>query len=235
MVELASDLKRGENRARAITTAALGATFLVAALAPQNTRAVFIIDGGLPKAFTATLADSGAGRSASYLSGLAGPRNLGLRRAEVPGLAFPRGARPGGAVPAGATPAGTTPDVGTGNAVTPLPRQELASVDTANPGQTGAGQPFSPFIAQPTGAASGLAATTPGTGTPGTGTPGTGTPGTGTPGTGTPGTGTPGTGTETPDNVSAVPEPSTWAMLLSGFLLIGVALRRGRRRATAAA
>lgn len=32
--------------------------------------------------------------------------------------------------------------------------------------------------------------------------------------------------------VTAIPEPATWAMLLTGFALIGVALRRGRRRST---
>ncbi len=36
-------------------------------------------------------------------------------------------------------------------------------------------------------------------------------------------------------NAGAVPEPSTWAMLISGFGLVGFALRTTRRRAAFAA
>ncbi|RZM32484.1 MAG: PEP-CTERM sorting domain-containing protein [Sphingomonas sp.] len=32
--------------------------------------------------------------------------------------------------------------------------------------------------------------------------------------------------------MSSVPEPSTWAMLLGGFMVIGMALRQRRRGAT---
>lgn len=229
MAEQVSDFKRGENKARTITVGVLSATFLIAAMAPQNTRAVFITDGGLPKAFTATLASNGAGpgRNASYLSGLADPRTpgRGLRRADVPPAAFVLGARP--VTPVGAAPGASAPDA---VAPAPLPPVQLASVGTGGNQPNGGGQPFAPAIQQPGAGSSGFAGTTPGGGTPGT-------PGSGTPGSGTPGTGNPGTVPATPTPVSAVPEPSTWAMLLSGFLVVGSALRLARRtrRATIAA
>jgi len=221
MAEQVSDFKRGENKARAI-----------AAMAPQNTRAVFITDGGLPKAFTATLASNGAGpgRNASYLSGLADARapDRGLRRADVPPAAFVLGARPVTPVtPVGAAPGAVAPDA---VAPAPLPPVQLASVENGGNQPNGGGQPFAPAIQQPGAGSSGFAGTTPGGGTPGA-------PGSGTPGSGTPGAENPGTVPATPTPVSPVPEPSTWAMLLSGFLVVGSALRMARRtrRATIAA
>jgi hypothetical protein len=232
MAEQVSDFKRGENKARAITVGVLSSTFLIAAMAPQNTRAVFITDGGLPKAFTATLASNGAGpgRNASYLSGLADPRapGRGLRRADVPPAAFVLGARPVTPVtPVGAAPGAVAPDA---VAPAPLPPVQLASVENGGNQPNGGGQPFAPAIQQPGAGSSGFAGTTPGGGTPGA-------PGSGTPGSGTPGAGNPGTVPATPTPVSPVPEPSTWAMLLSGFLVVGLALRMARRtrRATIAA
>ena len=129
MAEQVSEFNRVENKARSIIVAALGATFLLGALAPQNTRAVFIIDGGLPgaKAFTATLGPNGRPRGASYLSGLAGPRGPAdsrygrtpnrARSADTPPGAFSRG-------PAPVVPVGSVPDGA--NAVAPLPREALA-------------------------------------------------------------------------------------------------------------
>ena len=231
MAEQVSDFKRGENKARALTVGVLSTTFLIAAMAPQNTRAVFITDGGLPKAFTATLASNGAGirsgigpgslstRNASYLSGLADPRapgaDRGTRRSQVPPAGFVLGARPlppvapGGGAPGAVGPVAETP--------APLPPVEVASVGTGGTGPTAGGQPFAPVIQQPGSGSSGFAGTTPGGGTPGT------------PGSGTPGAGNPGTGTDTPTPAPAVPEPSTWVMLLSGFLVVGSALRMARR------
>ena len=220
MAEQTSDFKRGENKARAATVGVLGVTFLIAAMAPQNTRAVFVTDGGLPKAFTATLASNGPGesvsypgRNASYLSGMADPRAPGagrrLRRSDVPPPGFANGPRAvppvGGAGPGASAPDGLTQPI--------LPPDQLASVATGSNAPLGAGQPFAPTISQPTAGAPGLTASTPGGGSPGSGTPGAGNPG---------------TGTDTPTPVSPVPEPSTWVMLLSGFLLVGGALRMRR-------
>ena len=232
MAEQVSDFKRGENKARALTVGVLSATFLIAAMAPQNTRAVFITDGGLPKAFTATLASNGAGigpgtvsnRNASYLSGLADPRtpgaDRGSRRSEIPPAGFVLGARPltpvapGGAAPGAVGPVAETP--------APLPPVDVASVGTGGTGPTAGGQPFAPIIQQPGAGSSGFVGTTPGGGTPGS------------PGSGTPGAGNPGTVPASPTPAPAVPEPSTWIMLLSGFLVVGSALRIARqtRRAT---
>lgn len=227
MAEQVSELNRGENTARTVTVGALSVVFLIAAAAPQNTRAVFITDGGLPKAFTATVDSDGPARRASYLSGLAGPRgpaatrsgnppaDRGTRRAEYPGVAFARGLPP-------VSSAGDT--VADPNAI-PFVQDVVADVATGSPAPEGAGQPFSPVIAQAVTGAPGFVAS-PGGGTPGTGGTG-GTPATGgTPGTG--GTGNPNTGTNNPTPVSAVPEPSTWLYLLGGFLMIGGALRRRR-------
>jgi hypothetical protein len=58
---------------------------------------------------------------------------------------------------------------------------------------------------------------------PGTPGGGGGTPGGGTPGGGTPGGGTPGTGL--PPISSNAPEPTSWALMISGFGLVGAAMR----------
>lgn len=204
------DFKRSENKARSLIVGALGATLLLAALAPQNTRAVFITDGGLPgaKAFTATVGPNRtAQRLGNFLSGAADPRGpLGTRSRGIPGA--------GGFIPA--APSAIAP--GTSGAIPPV---DVAENTVAQPpltpavqsgpvsGTTGGVQPFAPGMAQPVAGAPGFGVVTPGT--PG-GNPGTPT--------------TPGT-PETP--VSAVPEPTTWTMLLGGFLLIGCALRMRRR------
>jgi len=224
MAEQASDFRRGENKARAITVGVLSATFLIAAMAPQNTRAVFITGGGMPQAFTATLASNGPGpgRNASYLSGLADSRTpgagRGLRRSDVPPGAFGAGARP---VTPG-TPIGTAPGAVAPNAVTPasLPSVEIASIPAGSVVPTGGGQPFAPTIQQPGAGSSGFAGTTPDAATPGT-----------------PGSGNPGTVPATPTPAPAIPEPATWLMLISGFLAVGCVLRMGRstRRSAIAA
>ena len=225
MAEQVSEFNRVENKARSIIVAALGATFLLGALAPQNTRAVFIIDGGLPgaKAFTATLGPNGRPRGASYLSGLAGPRGPvdsrygrtpnRVRSADTPPGAFTRGPAP--VVPVGSVPNGA-------NAVAPLPREALADAGLGANTPNGTPAQFTPIISQPVAGGSGVPVG-------GTDTPGN--PGTGNPGTGNPGAGNPGTpGTDNPPPVSAVPEVSTWILLLSGFLMIGATLRNGRRK-----
>ncbi|WP_242139356.1 MULTISPECIES: PEPxxWA-CTERM sorting domain-containing protein [unclassified Sphingomonas] len=222
-----SEFNRGENKARSLIVGALSATLLLAALFPQNTRAVFITDGGLPgaKAFTATLGTTGPGQRSSYLSGIAAPRGPldrrsattpaaygPARRADTPAVAFTRGVPP-------TAPVGTGPVEVAANTVSPPGRDALVDAGLGTPA-SGTAQPFTPAISQPVAGASGFSGANPGTGTPGTTTPGTTTPGTTTPGTTTPGTPTP---------VSAVPEPSTWAMLLGGFLMVGCALRLRRR------
>ena len=213
------EFKSGENKARSLIMGALAATLLVAALAPQNTRAVFIIDGGLPgaKAFTATVGPNGAGpRPGSFLSGLAGPRGpVGQRSRGIPGAGRPgeRNVVPVG--PQGAT--GAIPPVALADNSFTQPGRDAAVDAGVGAAPSGAGQPFAPFVSQSV-SGSGFGGTTPGTpGTPGSpGSPGT--------------PGTPGTTTPTP--VSSVPEPSTWAMLLGGFMVIGMALRQRRRGAT---
>lgn len=94
----------------------------------------------------------------------------------------------------------------------------LGGANPATGGGGGAGTPTDTPTATPTGTPTGTPTDTPTT-VP-TGTP-TGTP------TDTP-TVTP---TDPGNPVPAVPEPSTWLMMIVGFLAMGHALRRGQRRA----
>ena len=162
----------------------------------------------------------------------------GLPSVLIPGASKPGGGTPGAGTPSGGTPGGATPGSATPGGGTP-------ASGTPGGGTPGAGTP---------------SGGTPGGGTPGSGTPGGGTPGGGTPGGGTPGGGTPGGGPPIippdsgpplfpPDGMppsggppegpgpggpemspAAIPEPSTWAMLLLGFFGVGAALRARKAR-----
>lgn len=218
------DLKRSENKARSLIVGALGATLLFAALAPQNTRAVFITDGGLlgAKAFTATVGPNRSSRLlGNFLSGAADPRGpLGTRSRGIPGPGGFISATPGAVPPA--TPGAIPPGDVASNAFT-QPPSDANGVSGLGNGPTGGAQPFAPGFAQPIAGAPGFGVVTPGTpGTPGSpGNPGT--------------PGNPATPTNPGTPVSAVPEPTTWMMLLGGFLLIGCALRMRRRAQVQAA
>lgn len=214
------DFKRGENTARSAIVVVLGALFLLGGLGPQNTRAVFLTNGGLPgaQAFTATLGPNG--QVANFLSGVAGPRGP-----VAGGPARDRsGARPVEAVtPRNAVPATDTAQTVPGTALpgVSVPVGRDAGVDAGlgnGPAGGGGGQPFTPGIRQPIGAAPGFGGTPTGPGNPTNPVDPTNPT--------NPVNPTDPTG---PTPVSSIPEPSTWAMLLGGFLLIGWSLRRARR------
>lgn len=151
----------------------------------------------------------------------------------------PGGGTPGGGTPGGGGAGGGGAGGGGGPVVIPgdpgFPGQpELPGVpgQPENPVLPGGGFPGDggPGGGLPGGGLPGGG--NPGGGSPGGDMPGWGLPGGGLPGGGLPGGGLPGGGLPG-GGAAVVPEPATWLFLLSGFGLVGFALRRRQRGARA--
>jgi hypothetical protein len=183
---------------------------LIGSLAPRNERALFVTGADTaPKAFAAIAPPPAA------FSGLFDIATPFRPRAYQIGIPRRRSSR-GGGVPDGLTnvrPAGATPGDVSPVSSTSSPTQ-LASLDP-----TGFGLPGGPL------AGSGPLSFGPGATAAGPGAPVVPTDPSAPGGGGSAGPGIPGNPV-TP--VGAVPEPSTWAMLLLGFFGLGTLFRRGR-------
>ena len=247
-------LANAQARQRAIVIL-IGCLLLLSSMNSVNERALFLPTGAPVGAFSAVPALQPV--AALTAPAFVGPPPF-LRSSRLVAIANPPTAltppagAPGNGIAAPAFPGADTsaPPQPQPDAFTPAAPgnagPSFGSGIAANPASPGG---FFPGTATPETGTPGTddpGTTTPGTETPGTQTPGTANPGTETPATETPGTGTPAPDTPTPGNptpgdptpdnpvpntptpVDPLPEPASWVMMITGFFLIGAALRRGR-------
>lgn len=196
--------------------ALLGCLLLLNAMTSVNERALFLPSGARPGAFAA-IPEPGPVRPIGGTGFL--PLPLPLRPAlltpPLAGIANPPTTL---APPVGAPEGIGIPAAPNAGAPVQAPAQSDAfTPDALNaPGSVGPGTAFNPAA--------------PGAFFPGTagapGTPGSGTPGN--PSTGTPGNGDNGGNGGTPTPVAALPEPTSWLLMIVGFFVMGGALRRRR-------
>lgn len=231
-MEPVMDLYEINNRRQRWAALMLSSVALAASVAPRHERAIFQTDLTPPKALFASFPDEPG--IVQLLGGLPlGVFGVGLPKAYLARL-LPGPASP---TPLAANPASAFSPLG--NAA-PFSSAPPLSTDAPFATPASPATPGSPIGSGPGASDSPIGSafpTVPGAfGPPSTG-PAVG-PDVTTPGTpGVPGApGTPGTPIVTVPvgpTVPAVPEPASWAMMLAGFLMVGVALRHRPRRGTA--
>lgn len=211
---------RSEEKRRQLTLGVLGGLLFATTLPVVNQRALFS-----PLGDVTILGDL---TPTAYAATFGGPPML------EPGARGPAPGEPPAAYALRVPPVsgGVYPALPARGASLPPPRLATPGLPGSVPG-TGLSVPNGevPSARVPGGGGSPAVGSPGGVGLPGGGGSGGGLlPGSGTPSIGGPGVGTPGGGgSAMPGATGAAPEPATWLMMILGFGVIGVLMRRSRR------